>query len=227
MSDENEQQCVPGYAPGQEKDFVEALSIDELTVLGNIIIDRMKKETDTVNLTRCPVCNKPLKNWHQYKPTWTMIQIALEGIRVLSDGHKHFHIKADIHSAVSGHENHTITGRAVNNYSKMSKLGIIALCSEQGTIPEDGDVKSGRYACYTITKKGYDFVMGKKPLCPAVVRVKNDQVIDVPENRDTTVNVSDIRQYDEDSWLDATGRYSLVFPEDLTPGAQSAFGFAS
>ncbi len=209
------------YASGNEEDFVSELDLDDLRVLGKAIIERMKEETGALEYTRCPVCNKALKNWHQYGPSWTMVQICLDIIRVMSAGHTHVHIKADLQSATTGHENHTIVGRVVNNYSKMAKLGLIAMCEEDGGTVDRNDpsVRGGKHARFTITKDGYDFVMGKKPLSPAKVRVKNDTIIDAddPEIKGSSVHVNEVRRYEEDSWLDATGKYTLPFPEDLLP----------
>lgn len=209
------------YTSGNEEDFVGELDLDDLRVLGKAVIERMNEEVGALNYTRCPVCNKALKNWHQYGPSWTMVQICLDIIRILASGHKHVHIKADLQSATAGHENHTVVGRVVNNYSKMVKLGLITPCDEGGN-PLDRDdprTRGGKHARFTITKDGYDFVMGKKNLSPARVRVKNDTIIDadLPEIKGSSVHVNEVRRYDEDAWLDATGKYTLPFPDDLLP----------
>ena len=207
------------YEPGNEEDFVGTLNLEQTRKLGLALIERMKNETETFKYNRCPVCNHKLRNFNRYKPTWTMVQICLDMIRVMAAGHKHVHIKADLVSAIAGHENHTVVGRVINNYSKMQKLGLITLCEEDGTAlnREDDGVKGGRHACYGITREGYDFVMGKANLMPAKVSIVNDRIVNVEEDAHETMHVSEVDKYEEDAWKDSVGRYTLEFPEDLNP----------
>lgn len=217
------------YTSGKEEEFVAALSVEGLKELGQTIIDRLNDELETLGLSRCPVCNKSIGKAMNYKPSWVQVKVCIEIIRILASGHKHVHIKDGPTYAVRGHENHTVTDAASNNQAKMRYLGLIAYCDEDGNIGDpddpDNDVRRGRYACRTITKSGYDFVMGKSPLIPGVVRVKNDQVIEVPENRHIAKWVSEIDGYEEDGWKDSVSKHSLVFPEDLMPDAQAVLPF--
>ncbi len=215
------------YVPGNEEDFAGSLNLEQTRKLGLALIERMKEETNTLEYNRCPVCNHKLRTYNKYKPTWTMIQICLDMIRVMAAGHKHVHIKADLVSAISGHENHTVVGRVVNNYSKMQKLGLISLCDEAGAVldREDEDVKGGRHARYTITREGYDFVMGKNKLKPAKVSIVNDRIVNVEENAHEEMHVNEVEKYEEDAWLDSVGRYTLEFPEELNPRNTAGFLF--
>ncbi len=175
-------------------------------------------------LTRCPICESPMKNWHQYRPNWTMVQICFKIIEMLQGGAKHIHIKDKITKVPIEHRDHTLVGEVVGNYAKMMYLGLITRCTEEGDLLEQFTPPSERddegLGQFTITPAGYAFVMGNEALQPGVVRVKNKKIISVPENEEERAWVHDVVAGDRerhDTWLDAKGKFVLTFPQDLLP----------
>ncbi len=212
----------------EAKDLVGKLSALELRDLGKAVIDRMESDGELMKqLSRCPVCNKAIRNSHSYSPSWRMTQIAIQGAQVLNQGHKHFHVKPSIHSATGGHENHTLTGEVRDNLSKMLYLDILTRCLEDGSRiahfsrVEDRDELDGKNARFTLTQAGYNWVMGTASLKPGRVTVREQIIIEQDENAEIVSWVKDVDKFEEDAWDDGRARCSLSFPGSLLNGTQT------
>jgi len=215
------------FDPTDADGFVDALSPHDLMVVGKAIFKAWEdKGGKLAALSRCPVCNHVMKNWHQYKPTWTQVQFCFKIVEILSQENKHVHIKSSLSKLPLQDRDHALTGDIMNHYSKMLYLNLITRCDESGTELghfvdiDERDDSDGKYSRFTITKQGYEFITGKEALQPALVRVKEKEIIDVPENRESKVWVREIVGNDRDkndAWLDAVGRHRLYFPAELLP----------
>ncbi len=225
---------IPIYDPGNPRAFINALSADQLKELGQTIMKIWEEGGGKmIELSRCPICEGPLKNWHTYKPTWSQVRCCFQIIELLKQGHKHVHIKTTSGLVPIEHRDHTVTGLIMSHYSKMMYLNMMARCDEDGKVlghfvppNERQDEGMGQF---TITREGYDFVHGKAPLCPGLVRIKYEKIIDVPENRNIKTDVRDLlqgksKQVDyqgrQDEWMDSKGKHTILFPEQFLPPVQ-------
>lgn len=216
------------FDPTNPREFVEALDPAELSILGKTIMDVWKEKGGKLAaLTRCPVCERPMKNWHTYKPTWSQVKICFSIIEILKQGHKHVHIKTTLNLVPIKHRDHTVSGVVMSHYSKMMYMNMVARCNKNGEIlghfvpPSERDDRG--LGQFTITKEGYDFIHGKAALCPGKVRIKDEKIIDVPELRNTKVWVHELFEEAEngtemqDEWMDSKGQFTLFFPEEFLP----------
>ena len=76
------------------------------------------------------------------------------------------------------------------------------------------------------------FVFNRAPLCPAIVRVKNCQIIDTPENSASLTWVRDVYSKSakhaadrEQDWLNQSGKMAIFYPKaiDVAPEQMSLF----
>jgi len=220
----------PIYLPERPREFVDALSAEQLKDLGQTIMDAWKDGGGKmIELSRCPICEGPLKNWHTYKPTWSQVQCCFQIIEILKQGHKHVHIKTTSGLVPIEHRDHTVSGLIMSHYSKMMYLNMMARCDEDGKVlghfvpPNERDDEG--LGQFTVTKQGYDFIHGKAPLCPGLVRTKFEKIIDVEENRNIKFDVRDLlkgkeKQAREDEWMDSKGRHTISFPDEFLPNVQ-------
>ena len=221
---------LPIYDSENPRAFIDALSADQLKELGQTIMKAWKDGGGKmIELSRCPICEGPLKNWHDYKPTWSQVQCCFHIIELLKQGHTHVHIKTTSGLVPIQHRDHTITGLVMSHYSKMMYLNLIARCDAQGKVlghfvpPNERD--DGGLGQFTITKEGYDFVHDKAPLCPGIIRTKFEKLIDAPELRNVKFYVGEMFEGKDgqgraDEWMDKKGKHTLSFPEEFLPSVQ-------
>lgn len=221
-------------APGELAKKMQSLTDSELVANGKAMLEEFSRRNaeSTIRL-RCPCCNKPLKLYNNYHPTWEQCKFLFNAKEMMQRaGVKHFHIKSDLQGVGPGHRDHTMVGRIMNHYSKMLYLKLLTRCKADGThIPhfDYTDFSDTKDQAFTVPEGAFQFIMGKVPLSPCRVRTHNRQIIDVPENRNSSEWIRDVYQRFEDAvagekqWLHSSGQMAILFPVALMPGTQTSF----
>jgi hypothetical protein len=157
---------IPIYDPGNPRAFIDALLADQLKELGQTVMKAWEEGGGKmIELSRCPICEGPLKNWHQYKPTWSQVRCCFQIIEILKQGHTHVHIKTTLGLVPIAHRDHTVSGLIMSHYSKMMYLNMIARCDEDGKVlghfvpPSDRD--DDGMGQFTVPSKGTTSSMGR------------------------------------------------------------------
>jgi len=221
---------TPTSVPATATIDVSVLTDEELSHLASSCLEEFKvrQAAGTIKV-RCPACNSHLKEWYEYKATYTQIQFLFEIMDMMqTTKSNHVHIKSSSKKVPLEHRDHTVIGDIQNHYSKMMYLGLLERCTDAGeSLPQfsysaDNDdmmEESGGVPCFRIPDKAIAFVLGREPLRPAIVRVKNLQILDVPENRESTMWVRDVYSRSkkhgaerEQDWLNRSGQMAIHYP---------------
>jgi hypothetical protein len=234
--DTEEEPAVSDDNPGELRFSAGDMSDDQLAEAGRAILSEFKRRNaETTIKLRCPCCNAALKDWHEYKPTWSQVKFLFEAMELMQRAQKkHFHIKSTLSNISREHRDHTLVGGINNHYSKMMYLNLVVRCKEDGTpLPQFEYIaeSDSEDPCFTIPPAAVEFVMGRLPLKPAIVRVHNGKILDVPELRnselwirDVYTRVSRLAEERETDWLNAAGQMKLHFPSSLLNGEEGVQG---
>ncbi len=220
-------------ATGEISISMQSLSDSELVVNAKAILEEFKRRNAKSTLKlRCPCCNKYLKNYDNYQPTWEQCQFLFNALEMMQRaGVKHFHIKNELKDVGPDHRDHTMVGRIMSHYSKMLYVKILTRCKADGThIPHFDwkDFSDTKHQAFTVPDSAIQFIMGRVPLAPCRVRVHNRQIIDTPENRYSSEWIRDVYQRAEDAsegekqWLHSSGQMTIHYPLALAPKAQGS-----
>jgi hypothetical protein len=221
---------------------VTALSDADLAKLASECLEEFKsRQAEGTMKIRCPACNTNLKQWYEYKPSYTQVGFMFDiAEQMQRTGSPHVHIKSSLKKVPIEHREHTVIGDITNHYSKMMYLGMIQRCTEDGKpLPqfshdngeeddqEKRDDRKGGVPCFNMSQKAIDFLFARVPLQPAIVRVKNTQILEVPENTTSTAWVRDVysktakeAQEREQDWLNRSGKMAIFYPSALHKAAE-------
>lgn len=218
-------------ATGEITISMTSLSDSELVASAKAILEEFKNRNAKGTLKlRCPCCNKPLKKFNNYQPTWEQCQMLFQALEMMQRaGVKHFHIKSDLKGVGPDHRDHTMVGRINNHYSKMLYLKLLTRCKADGThIPhfDYTNFSDTRHQAFTVPESAIQFILGRVPLAPCRVQIHNAQVIDTPENKYSSEWIRDVYQRADDAsegekqWLHSSGQMTIHYPLALAPKEQ-------